>query len=67
MGSESFDFDIKVAGDTNLKGGVIASEAEADKNRLSTQSLSFEDIHNHLDTDAKSQQASLNLPCRINE
>jgi len=28
---------------------------------ISTQSLSFEDIHNHLDTDAKSQQASLNL------
>ena len=28
---------------------------------ISTQSLSFEDIDNHLDTDAKSQQASLSL------
>ena len=39
-------FDITVGGHTGLVGAVIASEAEADKNTLTTASLSVEDIAN---------------------
>jgi filamentous hemagglutinin len=39
-------FDIKVKGNTDLKGAVIDSKASADKNKLETGKISFEDIEN---------------------
>ncbi|HET6893718.1 MAG TPA: hypothetical protein VFH31_21655, partial [Pyrinomonadaceae bacterium] len=39
-------FQIAVGGNTHLKGGVIASTADAGKNTLSTGSLTAEDIQN---------------------
>lgn len=39
-------FDIKVGRHTQLDGAVIASTAQADKNRLDTGTLGFSDIHN---------------------
>ena len=47
-------FDIYVEKNTDLKGGVIASEASADKNLLSTGTFSFSDLHNEADYSAKS-------------
>ena len=47
-------FDIYVEKNTNLKGGIIASEASADKNRLSTGTFSFSDLKNEADYSAKS-------------
>ncbi|MGU3400492.1 hemagglutinin repeat-containing protein [Brucellaceae bacterium D45D] len=40
-------FDIKVDGDTKLKGGLITSEAPASNNRLETGTLQFEDLDTH--------------------
>lgn len=40
-------FDIKVEGNTKLKGGLITSEAGAENNRLETGTLEFEDIDTH--------------------
>ena len=42
-------FDINVGENTDLKGGIISSAAEADKNKLSTGTLTFEDIQNKAD------------------
>ena len=39
-------FDIYVEKNTDLKGAVIASEADAGKNRLSTRKFSFSDLKN---------------------
>lgn len=39
-------FDIQVGNHTQLDGAVIASDAEAAKNRLSTDTLGWSDIHN---------------------
>ena len=47
-------FDIYVEKNTDLKGAVIASEAEAGKNRLSTGTFSFSDLKNEADYSAKS-------------
>ena len=47
-------FNIRTEDNTNLKGAVIASEAEAEKNKLSTGNLSWEDIENKAEYDAKS-------------
>ena len=47
-------FDIYVEKDTDLKGGVIVSNATSDKNRLSTGTLSFSDLKNEADYSAKS-------------
>ncbi|WP_232294881.1 hemagglutinin repeat-containing protein [Selenomonas sp. oral taxon 136] len=51
-------FDIYVEKNTDLKGGVIASEAFTDKNHLSTGTLSFSDLKNEADYSAKSIGAS---------
>ena len=51
-------FDIYVEKNTNLKGGVIASETSPDKNRLSTGTLTFSDLKNEADYSAKSIGAS---------
>lgn len=42
-------FDITVGRHTQLDGAVIASTAQADKNRLDTGTLGFGDIHNEAD------------------
>ncbi|MBH9685258.1 hemagglutinin repeat-containing protein [Burkholderia cepacia] len=47
-------FNINVTGNTDLKGGLIASDADASKNALSTGSLSFSDIQNRSHYDASS-------------
>ena len=47
-------FDIYVEKNTDLKGGIIASNAAPDKNRLSTGTFSFSDLHNEADYSAKS-------------
>ena len=39
-------FDIYVEKNTDLKGAVIASEADKEKNRLSTRKVSFSDLKN---------------------
>ncbi|RRY11828.1 hemagglutinin repeat-containing protein [Brucella anthropi] len=40
-------FDIKVDGNTKLKGGLITSEAAPKNNRLETGTLEFEDLDTH--------------------
>ncbi|MDR5856736.1 hypothetical protein P9239_05765 [Caballeronia sp. LZ062] len=55
-GSGGFDIDVK--GNTDLKGGVIASEADASKNSLNTATLTYSDIENHANYDASSFAAS---------
>ncbi|HEX5539439.1 MAG TPA: hemagglutinin repeat-containing protein [Methylophilaceae bacterium] len=45
-------FDIHVIGNTELKGAVISSAADADRNRLTTGTLTVSDIHNHVNAKA---------------
>ena len=45
-------FDIYVQGNTDLKGGMLASKAFADKNHLSTGTFSFSDLENKADYSA---------------
>ncbi|WP_082629712.1 hemagglutinin repeat-containing protein [Pseudomonas paralactis] len=52
-------YDINTGKNTTLEGAVIASEASADKNHLSTERLLVSDIKNK--SDIKSQAASLSL------
>ena len=47
-------FDIYVEKNTDLKGGVIASNAAPDKNHLFTGTFSFSDLKNEADYSAKS-------------
>ncbi|SHI83662.1 two-partner secretion domain-containing protein [Propionispora hippei] len=47
-------FDIHVGKNTDLKGAVISSEATPDKNKLSTDTLTYSDIENHADYSASS-------------
>ena len=47
-------FDIYVEKNTDLKGAVIASEADVGKNRLGTGTFSFSDLENDADYSAKS-------------
>ncbi|MFM0519144.1 MULTISPECIES: hemagglutinin repeat-containing protein [Caballeronia] len=47
-------FSINVARNTDLKGAVIASDADASKNTLNTGTLTFSDIANHSDYSASS-------------
>ncbi|MCL7714454.1 hemagglutinin repeat-containing protein [Stenotrophomonas mori] len=54
-------FDIRVEGNTDLKGAVIASTQEAvdtGMNRLQTGTLTYSDIENHSDYSAKSVSLS---------
>ena len=46
-------FDIYVEKNTDLKGAVIASEADKEKNRLSTGTFSFSDLKNEAEYNAK--------------
>ncbi|MDO4921027.1 MAG: hypothetical protein Q4E64_04265 [Phascolarctobacterium sp.] len=54
-------FDIYVGSNTDLKGGVIASEAEAEKNKISTGTLTWEDIHNKAEYQASGIGANVNI------
>jgi len=47
-------FDIRVEANTDLNGGIISSTADADKNKFSTGTLTFEDIQNKADYKAGS-------------
>ena len=58
MFTGSGGFDIYVEKNTDLKGGLIASNATSDKNHLSTGTLSFSDLKNEADYSAKSIGAS---------
>ncbi|WP_109103758.1 hemagglutinin repeat-containing protein [Aggregatibacter segnis] len=51
--------DVKVAGNTHLAGSVIDSEADQDKNRFQTKSLSHTDIENRSEVEVKSVSAGL--------
>ena len=51
-------FDIYVEKNTDLKGGVIASNATPDKNILSTETFSFSDLKNEANYSAKNIGAS---------
>ena len=46
---------------TDLKGGIISSEATAEKNKLSTGTLTFEDIENKADYKSSSAGANANI------
>jgi len=52
-------YDIKVGGNTHLIGGAITSTAEADKNQLQTQSLTFSDLTNTQDTHVSASSIGL--------
>ncbi len=52
-------FDVTVGNHTRLDGGVIASTATADKNRLDTDTLGFSDIHNQADFKTEHQGAGI--------
>jgi filamentous hemagglutinin len=47
-------FDITVKGNTDLKGAYIASDATPDKNRLTTGTMSFDDMRNRSEYSASS-------------
>ena len=47
-------FDINVGENTDLKGGILSSEAEKDKNKISTGTLTYEDIKNKAEYEAGS-------------
>ena len=47
-------FDINVGENTDLKGSIISSEAEKDKNKISTGTLTYEDIKNKAEYEAGS-------------
>ena len=51
--------DVKVAGNTHFAGSVIDSEADQDKNRFKTKSLSHTDIENRSEIEVKSVSAGL--------
>ena len=54
-------FDIYVEKNTDLMGGVIASNAAPDKNHLSTGTLSFSDLKNEAEYRAKDTGASAQI------
>ena len=54
-------FDIYVEKNTDLKGGLIASEASSDKNKLSTGTFSFSDLHNEAEYSAKDTGSSAQI------
>ena len=54
-------FQINVEGNTDLKGAVIASKADADKNKLVTNTLTFSDIQNKAEYNSDSKGISLGI------
>lgn len=53
-------FDIYVEDNTDLKGGIISGE-NADKNKLSTGTLTYEDIKNEAEYEAGSTGVNVNI------
>lgn len=53
-------FDIHVEGNTDLKGAVIASEADAENNQLSTGTLTYSDLENHAEYEANTIGVNIN-------
>jgi filamentous hemagglutinin len=53
-------FDINVGKNTDLKGAVIASEATPDKNKISTDTLTYSDIQNKAEYDSSSIGVNVN-------
>jgi len=60
-------FDVTVGKHTQLDGGVIASTATADKNRLDTGTLGFSDINNKADFKTEHQGAGISTGGSIGE
>ncbi|WP_213308749.1 beta strand repeat-containing protein [Paraburkholderia sacchari] len=54
-------FNVNVKGSTDLKGGVISSTAEAEKNTLTTGTLTFSDMENKSHYSANSIGGSVGL------
>jgi hypothetical protein len=54
-------FDINVGKNTDLKGAVISSEATPDKNKISTDTLTFSDIENKAEYSASSSGVSVDF------
>ncbi len=52
-------FDIEVRGNTGLNGGLIASDADTEHNRLVTTTLTTEDLANRAETSASASGLSL--------
>ncbi|MBN0322013.1 hypothetical protein JTM72_34825, partial [Pseudomonas aeruginosa] len=52
-------FQVEVGKHTQLDGSVIASTAEAEKNRLSTGSLGWSEIHNKAEYKSQLQSVSV--------
>jgi filamentous hemagglutinin len=52
-------FDVKVKGNTGLKGGVLASDADASKNRFATGTVTTSDIENKAEYNSDSSSVSL--------
>ncbi|AIL32247.1 two-partner secretion domain-containing protein [Basilea psittacipulmonis] len=63
-GKEGLNVDVN--GHTHLKGSVIDSQAEADKNRLKTGSLSSENIHNYSEARVQSISAGFSTSMEQN-
>ena len=53
-------YDVDVNKDTQLKGAVIASTADANRNHLTTGTLHLEDIQNKADYDVKNTGVAYN-------
>ena len=54
-------FDITVDKNTDLKGGVIDSDATADKNKLTTGTLTWEDVDNKAEYSSKDVGINVNI------
>jgi len=54
-------FDITVDKNTDLKGGVIDSDATPDKNKLTTGTLSWEDVDNKAEYSSKDVGINVNI------
>jgi filamentous hemagglutinin len=60
-------FNINVGKNTDLKGSVIASTATADKNKLSTDTLTYSDINNNADYSASSSGYGVQAATHVEE
>ena len=60
-------FQIQVGGNTHLKGAVIHSDAPAEKNRLETGTLSWEDVENRASYKADGQGVAFSATTRTGQ
>ena len=59
-------YDIQVKNNTHLKGAVIDSKAPAEKNRITTGTLTWENIDNKAEYKASGITASTNAVSKLN-